>query len=120
MLIQIALQREALVAPLAHEGLVCRVRLHVRAQVGLVGECFGADVAFEGLFSRVSANVSLQQPGAREALAAAVRALASLRMRLDVHGKGRDRDIYLVAVGALSGVTLVGGRAVDLAVTSQV
>ena len=120
VLVEVALEGEALVASLADEGLLGRVGLHVRAQVGLVGKGFGADVAFERLLSRVRANVSLKEPRTRESLAAAVRAFASLGMRLDVHRKGRDGDVDFVAVWAFPGVSFVGGSAVNLAMARQV
>lgn len=63
-------------------------------------------------------DVSLQQPGSREALAA-VRTLAALVVRAHVHGEGRHGDVHLVAVRTTT-CLLVGQRAVRLAVSGQV
>ncbi|KAJ8877539.1 hypothetical protein PR048_021994 [Dryococelus australis] len=66
----------------------------------------------------VRADVSLQEPGPGEALAT-VGALAALVVRPHVHGEGRHRHIHLPAVRAAARL-LVAGRAVCLAVASQV
>lgn len=62
------------------------------------------------------ANVSLQQPRPREALAA-IMALAPLIMRPDVHTKRRHADIDLIAVWTPSSL-LITQRPVRLPVSS--
>jgi hypothetical protein len=61
--IQVATQSESLTTPATDVRLVCRVRLNVRTQVGLVGERFAAVRAAERLLTRVGSYVSLEQPG---------------------------------------------------------
>ena len=51
MLVQVRLEGEGLVAPLADVRLGVGVGLDVGAEVGLVGERLGADVAAERLLS---------------------------------------------------------------------
>lgn len=53
MLIQVGLESEGLVAPFAFEMLESGVSLHMRTQVGAVGESFSAVCAPKGLLTRV-------------------------------------------------------------------
>lgn len=66
----------------------------------------------------VRANVSLEQPRSREALAAVV-ALAALVVRAHVHGEGGHADVELVAVGAAARL-FVRRAPVRLAVTREI
>lgn len=50
--------------------LVRRVRLHVRSQIGAIGEGLAAVGASVRLLASVAAQVALQEPGPREHLAA--------------------------------------------------
>lgn len=118
MLVEVTLERERLPAATTHERLRGRVGLDVGAQVGLVGERLGALGALERLFSGVRADVTLQQPGPRKALAAEG-ALAALAVRPHVHGEGRHRHVHLGAVRALARL-LVRHAAVRLPVSGQV
>lgn len=48
-------------------------------------------------------DVALQEPWPGKGLAA-VRALAALTVRADVHGEGGHRDVHLVTMGTASGL----------------
>ena len=98
--------------------LLRRVRLHVRAQVRFVRKRFRALAAFEWLFSRVRADVSLEQPRAREPLAA-VRTRATLGVCTHVHAEGWHADVHLLAVRTLARF-LVVRVAMNLTVTCKV
>lgn len=118
MLVEITLERERFPTAAAHERLGGRVGLDVGAQVGLVGECLGALGALERLFSGVRADVALQQPGPRKALAAEG-ALAALAVRPHVHREGRHGHVHLRTVRALA-CLLVRHAAVRLPVSCQI
>jgi hypothetical protein len=51
MFVQVRFQSECFPTSATHVGLGMRMRLHVRAQVGLIGESFCANGAFERLLS---------------------------------------------------------------------
>lgn len=126
MFVQVTLQRKRLVAPFTLVVFEGRVRLHVSAQVGAVGERFATVRAAERLLPRVRAHVALEQPRPAERFAAHV-ALVLEVMGQQVHGHGRHGHVDLAAGGALLGhlavdapVRLlvpaqVGGRGVGLA-----
>ncbi len=59
MLVQVGLERERFVASLAFEMLKRGVGLHVRPQVGTVGERFSTVCTSKGLLARVRAHVAL-------------------------------------------------------------
>ena len=118
MFVQVGLEGERLVAAVAAEVLEGGVRLHVRAEVGAVGEGFPAVGAAVGLLARVRPHVALEQPGPAEILAAHVAGVAEV-VRQDVHGEGGHADVDLVAVRALLGVLAVQ-RPVRLLVARQV
>lgn len=91
------------------------------AQVGTVGEGAPAVVAREGLLAGVRADVSLQQPGPREGLAAQV-ALAGQGVRADVHLQRAQGGVHLGAVLAAEGLlgqVAFGGSAMELAVLAE-
>ena len=71
--------------------------LKVSPQVGLVSEGAGTFSAGEWFLSRVSAEMSLEEPGPREGLAA-VLALAGQSVGPDVHLEGALGVVSLVAV----------------------
>ena len=128
MLVQIGLEGEGLAAALARERFQIGMSLNVSAQVGLVGEGFVADLAAERLLTCatnpqrkifsfliqfrdvrlrgtcVSSNVSLQQPGPGEGLAA-VRTLAALAVCAHVHREGWNGHVHLVAVWTPPGLS---------------
>jgi len=60
--VEVALERERLAAPSTRVRLVCRVRLDVCSEVGLVGECLRALRTAERTFARMGPDVALQQP----------------------------------------------------------
>lgn len=62
MLVQVRLQRERLLAVLAPEVLVGRMGLHVRPQVGPVGEGFPAMGAPVRFFPGVGPEMALEEP----------------------------------------------------------
>lgn len=64
--------------------LSIRVRLHVRPEIRLVGECLLTDAAFEWFLACVRSDVTLQQPRPGETFAASG-TLATLIVRTDVH-----------------------------------
>ena len=92
MLGQVRLEGELLEAAQAGEGLHLRVGLDVGSQVALVCERLAALVALERLLTSVGPDVTLEQPGAGEGLAAHV-TLARQRVGADVHlgGRGSER-----------------------------
>lgn len=118
VLVEVALEGEGLSAAPADEGLGRRVCLNVGPEIGLVGESLGALGTLEWLLARVGSDVSLQEPGSREALAAEG-ALAALAVGAHVHRKGRHGDVHLGAVRALPGL-LVRHATVGLPVPGQV
>lgn len=118
MLVEVALERKRLATAATHEGLGGRVRLDVGAQVGLVGERLGALGALERFLACVRTDVSLQQPGSREALAAEG-ALAALAVRAHVHREGRHGHVHLGAVRTLASL-LVSHAAMRLSVPRKV
>ena len=94
--------------------------LSVSSEVGLVSERLVADVTGERFLSGVSSDVSLQQPGPGEGLAAEG-TLAALGVGSHVHREGRVGDVDLVAVRtATAGAARLARGAVALAVTGQV
>ena len=103
MLVQIALQRKRLVAPLAVEVFESRMGLHVSAQVGTVCKGLAAVCATVGLVPRVAAHVTLQQPGPGESLSTDITLVVEV-MSEDVHAEGGHADVHLVADLALLGV----------------
>ena len=103
MLVQIALQRKRLVAPLAVEVFESRMGLHVSAQVGTVCKGLAAVGAAVGLVPRVAAHVTLQQPGPGESLSTDITLVVEV-MSEDVHAEGGHADVHLVADLALLGV----------------
>lgn len=109
--------REGAAAGLAAVLLDVRVRLQVGPQVGAVGERSAAVRAGERLLARVRPDVSLQQPGPREGLAAQL-ALAGERVRADVHLERAQRRVVLLAVLARKGLAR-GRRAVELPVLGE-
>ena len=118
MFVQVGLQRERLVAPLARVQLKGRVRLHVRAQVRPVCERLPAVGASEGFLAGMRPQVTLEQPRTREGLGAdGARVLEIVRQ--DVHRKGRHADVDLVAVRALLRLLAVEA-AMGLLVTGEV
>lgn len=118
MLVQVRLECEALAAAFAGVVLEGRVRLHVGAQVGAVGEGLAAVGAGERFLPRVGPHVALQEPGPTEGLAAHS-ALVLQVVGHHVHGQGRHGHVHLVAGGALPGLLAVGA-AVSLLVSAQV
>jgi len=118
VLVQVGLEREALVAALAGVVLEGRVRLHVGAQVGAVGKRLAAVGAGERLLARVRAHVALQQPRPAERLAAHA-ALVPQVVGEHVHGERGHGHIHLVARGTLPGLLAVQA-AVRLLVAAQV
>jgi hypothetical protein len=102
VLVQVGLEGERLVAPLALEVLESRVGLHVRPEVGPVGKALPAVSAAIGFVSGMGPHVTLQEPRPRERLAADVTLVIQV-VGQDVHGKGRHGDIHLSANVALLG-----------------
>ena len=105
---QVGFVRELFAAPDAGVRLrprvarVSRVRLHVRAKIGPVGEGFAAVGAAVGLLSRVRPQMPLQQPGARERLAANLTFVAEV-VGEEMHGERRHRYVDFVAMRAFLG-----------------
>ena len=118
VLVEVGLEREALVALAAAVVLEGRVRLHVRAQVGAVGEGLAAVRAAEGLLAGVGTHVALQQPGPREGLAAHA-ALVAQVVREHMHGQRGHGHVRLAARRALARQLAVQA-AVRLLVAAQV
>jgi len=121
VLVQERHPREGLVAHLAGVLLDVHVGLLMGSQVRAVGKGSWAVGALEGLLAGVGADVSLEQPGSREGLAAD-RALAGQRMGADVHLEGSNGGVQLATL--LAGVRLLllvtlGCGAVELAVLGQ-
>lgn len=83
----------------ALEVLVGRVGLHVRAQVGAVRERFPAVGAPIGFLAGVRAQVTLQEPRAREQLAAHPAHVRQLVCE-HVHGERRHGHVSLAAFPA--------------------
>lgn len=104
MLVEVGLEGEGLVAQVALVVLVPGVRLHVRAQVGAVSKRLATVRTAVGFLPRVGAEVTLQQPGPGEQLAANPARMRQL-VRQQVHGQGRHADVRLAAcVALLSGL----------------
>lgn len=118
VLVQVALERERLAAPAAHEGLRVRVGLDVRPQVGFVGKRLVANLARKGLLSGVRADVAVEQPGSAETLAAEG-APAALGMRADVHAESRHGHVHFVTVRTFPRLFVQHGP-VRLAVAGEV
>jgi len=78
------------------------MRLHVRSQIRTIGESLAAVGTSVRLLAGVAAQVTLQQPGPREHLAAYAAAVREL-MREHVHRQGGHADVRLAAVNALLG-----------------
>jgi len=78
-----------------------RVRLDVGTQVALVGEGLLANAALEGLLAGVGADVALEEPRSREALAAG-RALAALVVGPHMHRVRGHRNVHLLAIGTMT------------------
>jgi hypothetical protein len=102
VLVEVRLECERLVAARTREVLVGRMCLHVRAQVGAVSERLAAVGAAEGLLARVRAEMSLQEPGPGEQLAAHAARVRQL-VRQEVHGECRHADVSFPARDALLG-----------------
>jgi len=96
---QVGLQCERLSALAAGVRLVIGVGLCVSPQVALVSKSLIALVARERLLSRVRPDVALQQPGSGEGFSTE-RALAALSVGAEVHCQGSGRRVLLGAVGA--------------------
>jgi len=118
VLVQIALQRKRLVAPLAVEVFESRMGLHVSAKVGAVSKRLSTVGAAVGLVPRVAPHVALQQPGPRESLSTDITLVVEV-MGEHVHAEGGHADVHLVADLALLGVPRVE-RPVGLSVSGQV
>lgn len=112
---------ERFVAHLAGVLLDVHVGLLMSSQVRAVGKGSWAVGALERLLSSVGADVSLEQPGSREGLAANG-ALAGQSVGADVHLQGSNGGVQLstllAGVGLLLLITL-GCRAVELTVLGQ-
>ena len=108
---------EGLVAGAARVLLHVSVGLEVGPQVAAVREAAVTLRALEGLLSRVGPDVSLQQPGPRERLAAQL-TLAGQRVRADVHLEGAQARVHLLAVLARKRLGSQGG-AVELFVLAK-
>ena len=83
-----------------------RVRLHVRAQVGSIGERLAAVDTTERFLTGVRSQVSPQKPRSRERLVAHGAPVLEI-MGEDVHGQGGHADVDLATVGTLLGVLAV-------------
>ena len=94
VLVEVRLERKRLPAALARVQLEGRVRLHVRAQVGPVGERLAAVRAAERFLARVGAQMSLQQPRPRERLVAHRAAVLEV-VSQHVHRQRRHRHVHL-------------------------
>ena len=94
VLVEVGLERKRLSAALARVQLERRVRLHVRAQVGPVGERLAAVRAAEGFLAGVGAQVPLQQPRPREGLVADRAAVLEV-VSEHVHRQRRHRHVHL-------------------------
>lgn len=68
--------------------------LHVRSEVGAIGECLSALDAGEGLLAGVRSHVALQQPRTRERLATHL-ALVTQVVGEDVHCQCWHRHVHL-------------------------
>lgn len=68
---QVVLVAKTLIASIADERFLARVRAHVSDECNLLVEAPAARVAAEGLFARVDAQVTLQRAFMRKTLAAA-------------------------------------------------
>lgn len=60
MLVEVALQSKRLAAPSAYVWFLCRVSLHMRPKVGLVGKTFSAFWAIEWFFTCMGSDVTLK------------------------------------------------------------
>ena len=94
VLVEVGLERKRLSAALARVQLERRVRLHVRAQVGPVGERLATVRAAEGFLAGVGAQVPLQQPRPREGLVADRAAVLEV-VSEHVHRQRRHRHVHL-------------------------
>ena len=94
VLVEVGLERKRLSAALACVQLERRVRLHVRAQVGPVGERLAAVRAAEGFLAGVGTQVPLQQPRPREGLVADRAAVLEV-VSEHVHRQRRHRHVHL-------------------------
>ena len=93
------------------------VGLHVRSQIGAIGEGARANVTLERLFARVRAHVALEQPRTAETLAAYF-TLARQSVRANVHFESAQRRVRFLAVLARE-ILLDLGRAVKLFVFGE-
>jgi hypothetical protein len=118
VLVEIRLEREALLAALALEVLEGGVRLHVRAQVGAVCKGLAAVRTAEGFLARVRAHMALQQPGPGEGFAAHAALVAQI-VREQVHSHGRHGHVHLATRWATP-CQLAVQAAVRLLVAAQV
>lgn len=118
MLVQVGLECKAFVAAFAGVVLEGRVRLHVGAQVGAVGEGFTTVGAGERFLPGVGPHVALQEPGSTEGFAAH-RALVFQVMGQHVHGQRWHGHVHLVAGGTLPGLLAVQAT-VSLLVPAQI
>lgn len=119
MFVQVALEGEGFSATAADVRFLGRVCLYVGAQVRLIRECLGTLWTPERLLASVRSDVTLQEPRSAESLAA-VRTGASLVVSAYVHAVGWHRDVFFVAVRALSRLAFSGDTAVRLTVPGQV
>ena len=118
MLVQVGLECKAFVTALAGVVLEGRVRLHVGAQVGAVGEGFATVGTGERFLSCVGPHVALEQPGPTEGFVAHS-ALVLQVVGQHVHGQRRHGHVHLVARGTLPGLLAVQA-AVSLLVSAQI
>jgi hypothetical protein len=100
MLGKIGLERKGLATVGTAEWLVGAVGLHMSSQVALVCKGLGTDVAPEWFFPSVSSNVSLQQPGPREAFTTMGTATAG-PVSAQVHGQRCRTAILSPTSGAV-------------------
>ena len=117
MLVQVRLECKSLVAPLARVGLGGGVRLDVGAEVGLVSKGALALGTGEGFLPRVRPEVTLEQPGPGEGLAALL-ALAGQGVGPDVHLEGAGGVVALATIFT-SGLSLDLIRTVKLLVLGE-
>jgi len=81
---------------------VSTMGLHVPGQLRALGACVRTELALIRLLAGVTTQVTLQQPGSREHLAANAAAVGEL-VREHVHRQGGHADVRLAAVNALFG-----------------
>lgn len=118
VLVEVRFKRESFVALRTAEIFIAGMCLHVRPQIGPVGEGLAAVGAAVGFFSGVRSEVSLEQPRPRELLAANAAAVRQL-VREQMHRQGRHADVGLTARHALLGRLRVQA-AMGLLMTRQV